>query len=65
MAPSVVQAAPDFTMAQVRDYPFISELGANGHGGHIAFVRDIHGARNVWVADAPAYAPRQITQYKK
>jgi dipeptidyl aminopeptidase/acylaminoacyl peptidase len=64
IAPSVVQAAPDFTMAQVRDYPFISELGANGHGGHIAFVRDIHGARNVWVADAPAYAPRQITQYK-
>src|SRR6202046_3732481 len=64
LAPSVAQAAPDFTMAQVRDYPFISELDANAHGGHIAFVRDVHGARNVWVADAPAYAPRQITQYK-
>lgn len=63
-APSAAPAAPDFTMAQVRDYPFISELDANEHGGHIAFVRDLHGARNVWVADAPAYAPRQITQYK-
>jgi dipeptidyl aminopeptidase/acylaminoacyl peptidase len=64
MAPSLALAAPDFTMAQVRDYPFISELDTNVHGGHIAFVRDVHGARNVWVADGPAYAPRQITQYK-
>jgi dipeptidyl aminopeptidase/acylaminoacyl peptidase len=63
-APSVAAAAPDFTMAQVRDYPFISELDTNEHGGHIAFVRDVHGTRNVWVADAPVYAPRQITQYK-
>ena len=49
MAPSVVLAAPELTMAQVRDYPFISELDTNGHGGHIAFVRDVHGARNVLI----------------
>lgn len=63
-APSLALAAPDFTMAQVRDYPFISELDANRQGGHIAFIRDLHGARNVWVADAPGYVPRQVTQYK-
>src|SRR5215472_6004894 len=63
-APPFALAAPDFTMAQVRDYPFISELDANQQGGHFAFVRDLQGARNVWVADAPAYMPRPVTQYK-
>ncbi len=58
-------AAPaSFTMAQVLDYPFISELVANAGGAHIAFVRNLHGARNVWIADVPGYAPRQVTQYK-
>ncbi len=43
-----VSAAPaNFTLAQVLDYPFISELDANEKGGHIAFVRDLHGVRNV------------------
>jgi dipeptidyl aminopeptidase/acylaminoacyl peptidase len=60
-----VKAAPtDFNMAQVLDYPFISTLATNARGGHIAFVRNLRGARNVWVADAPNYAPRQVTQYR-
>jgi dipeptidyl aminopeptidase/acylaminoacyl peptidase len=63
-ATNVSAAPPSFTMAQVLDYPFISELAANEQGGHIAFVRNLHGARNVWIADAPSYAPRQVTQYK-
>ena len=33
--------------------------------GHIAFVRILRGVRNVWVADAPAYAPRQVTHYSE
>src|ERR1700759_1943591 len=56
-------AAATFTMAQVLDYPFISELATNAQGGHIAFVRNLHGVRNIWLADAPGYAPRQITHY--
>ena len=57
-------AAPaNFTLAQILDYPFISELATNEKGGHIAFVRNLRGVRNVWVADAPDYAPRQITHY--
>jgi dipeptidyl aminopeptidase/acylaminoacyl peptidase len=53
----------NFTLAQILDYPFISELASNEKGGHIAFVRNLRGVRNVWVADAPDYAPRQITHY--
>ena len=57
-------AAPtNFTMRQVLDYPFINEIAANAGGGHIAFVRILKGVRNVWVVDAPAYAPRQVTHY--
>jgi dipeptidyl aminopeptidase/acylaminoacyl peptidase len=65
LAPGAGHASPaNFTMSQVLDYPFISEIDANENGGHIAFARDLHGVRNVWVADAPGFAPRQVTQYK-
>ena len=60
---AVAEAAPNFTMAQVLDYPFISETAGCDAGGHIAFARDLRGVRNVWVADAPGFAPRQVTQY--
>src|SRR5579871_5673816 len=58
------RAAPTpFTMRQVLDYPFVNEIATNEAGGHIAFVRILKGVRNIWVADAPAYAPRQVTHY--
>jgi dipeptidyl aminopeptidase/acylaminoacyl peptidase len=62
-APGGVAAPADFSMRQVLDYPFINEIAANRLGGHIAFVRILKGVRNVWVADAPSYAPRQVTHY--
>lgn len=62
-APAAALAAADFSMAQVLDYPFISELAANAEGAHAAFIRDLKGIRNIWIADAPSFAPRQITQY--
>ena len=58
-----VAAPAIFTVQQVLDYPFISEIATNAQGGHIAFVRDLRGVRNVWAADAPRYAPRQVTHY--
>ncbi|MGD0142759.1 MAG: DPP IV N-terminal domain-containing protein, partial [Rhizomicrobium sp.] len=62
---SAAAAQPaNFTMAQVLDYPFVSEIAGCDGGGHIAFARDLHGVRNVWVADAPGFTPRQVTQYK-
>ncbi|HEX4534975.1 MAG TPA: prolyl oligopeptidase family serine peptidase [Rhizomicrobium sp.] len=55
--------AANFTMAQVLDYPFVSDLTAAEHGDHIAWVRNLGGARNVWLADGPSFKPRQITHY--
>src|SRR6202012_6267821 len=57
------QAAP-FTMQQVLSYPYAMEMVAAPHGGHVAWVRNVAGVRNVWIADAPAFKPRQVTQYK-
>ena len=50
-------------MAQALDYPFVSDLTAADKADHIAWVRNLGGKRNVWVADGPAFKPRQITRY--
>ncbi|MDB6088968.1 MAG: peptidase [Gammaproteobacteria bacterium] len=52
-----------FTMAQVLKYPYATELASAEQGDVIAWVRDIEGVRNVWVARGPAFTPRQLTQY--
>jgi dipeptidyl aminopeptidase/acylaminoacyl peptidase len=64
-APAYAAAANPgtFTMEQVLAYPFVPELDAAEKGDAIAFVRVVKGARNVWVADGPAFKPRQVTQY--
>jgi dipeptidyl aminopeptidase/acylaminoacyl peptidase len=56
------QAAP-FTMEQALSYPYASGIVAAPAGGHVAWVRNVAGVRNVWVADAPSYKPRQVTKY--
>jgi len=66
VAPASVAAQPNagsFTMEQVLAYPFVPELEAAEKGDAIAFVRVLKGVRNVWVADGPAFKPRQVTQY--
>jgi dipeptidyl aminopeptidase/acylaminoacyl peptidase len=63
-APACAAAGPgSFTMEQVLAYPFVPELDAAEKGDAIAFVRVVKGVRNVWVADGPAFKPRQVTQY--
>jgi dipeptidyl aminopeptidase/acylaminoacyl peptidase len=59
---AAAQAAP-FTMEQVLSYPYATGMVAAPNGGHVAWVRNVAGVRNVWVADAPAYKPRQATRY--
>jgi dipeptidyl aminopeptidase/acylaminoacyl peptidase len=54
---------PHFTMAQVLQYPFASELVAAEQGDAIAWVRELNGARNVWFAHGPDFAPIQLTHY--
>ncbi|MDE2163737.1 MAG: S9 family peptidase [Alphaproteobacteria bacterium] len=63
-APHEAKAAGnDFTMAQVLDYPFVSDLTASANGARIAWVRNLRGARNVWVASGPDFKPVQVTHY--
>jgi dipeptidyl aminopeptidase/acylaminoacyl peptidase len=53
----------DFSMAQVLHYPFATDLAASERADVIAWVCNLDGVRNVWVARAPAFTPLKITQY--
>jgi dipeptidyl aminopeptidase/acylaminoacyl peptidase len=60
-----IPASPvHFTLEQVISAPFPSELTAAPKGGAVAWVLNEHGARNVWVADAPTYSGRRLTNYR-
>ncbi len=60
------QAAPaadaPFSIPEILDYPYASELAAAERVDRIAWVRNVGGVRNVWVADGPGFTPRQVTQ---
>jgi dipeptidyl aminopeptidase/acylaminoacyl peptidase len=43
--------------------PFPSNLVAASRSGRVAWVFNTKGARNIWVADPPAFPARQVTQY--
>src|SRR5580704_1219043 len=65
LAPLCGQASArsEFSMAQVLHYPFAAELAAAEHGDVIAWVCNLDGVRNVWMARAPSFTPRKATQY--
>ena len=56
-------ARSEFSMAQMLHYPFASELAAAEHGDVIAWVCNLDGVRNVWMARGPNFTPSQATQY--
>jgi dipeptidyl aminopeptidase/acylaminoacyl peptidase len=59
-------AAPaKFTISQVLDYPYANELVAAERGDAIAWVRNLGGLRNIWVARGPDFAPHQVTSYQQ
>src|ERR1700734_3865667 len=53
-----------FTLEQVMSAPFPSEITAAPKGGAVAWVLNQHGARNVWIAAAPTYSGRSLTNYR-
>ena len=55
--------AASFTLPDVLAFPFITDLVSAQKADRIAWVRVVKGVRNIWVADAPAFAPRQVTQF--
>ena len=66
LAATLASAAPAkrFTLEQVMSAPFPSDLTAAPKAGAVAWVLDQQGARNIWVAEAPSYKGRQLTNYR-
>ena len=53
------------TIEQLMSAPFPSAMTAAPSGGHVAWVQNAAGVRNIWVAMAPDYAAaKAITSYK-
>ncbi|HXT87243.1 MAG TPA: prolyl oligopeptidase family serine peptidase [Verrucomicrobiae bacterium] len=64
--PRTVCGAPGgFTLEQVLGFPFPDELVAAQHGERAAWVFDLRGVRNVWIADGPDFQARQVTHYSE
>ncbi len=53
-----------FTIEQVLSAPFPTELRASPVGNKVAWVFNQQGSRNIFVAEAPDYKPRKITNYE-
>jgi dipeptidyl aminopeptidase/acylaminoacyl peptidase len=61
---SMVYAAPGgFALEQVLGFAFPDSLTAASAADRVAWDFDIRGVRNVWVADGPDFAARQVTHY--
>ena len=60
---ALAQAKPFFTLEQVLSSPFPSNLVGAEHAGRVAWIFNLKGEHNVWVADAPNFEARQVTHY--
>jgi dipeptidyl aminopeptidase/acylaminoacyl peptidase len=58
-------AQKPFSLEQILAAPFPSDLTAAKKSNRIAWVFDQQGKRNIWVAEAPGFAARQITKYNE
>lgn len=52
-----------FTVEQVMSSPFPTDLTTAKQSPRMAWVFDLKGERNVWVADAPGFQAHQVTHY--
>ena len=64
-AATAAARATAYTFAQLRAYPFPNELVAAAGAPRIAWAFNEQGRRNVWVAEGPAFAPRQLTAHAR
>jgi dipeptidyl aminopeptidase/acylaminoacyl peptidase len=67
LAPLSLRASThaEFSMAQVLHYPYASQLAAARDGDVFAWVCNLDGVRNIWMARGPAFTPVKVTQYKE
>ena len=59
---AAVAEAQNFTLEQVMSSPFPSDLIVSKRGDKLAWAFDAEGKRNIWVAEGPAFAARQVTR---
>lgn len=52
-----------FTLDQALSYPYASEMVSAEHAAAIAWVRNLRGVRNIWIASGSKFEPRQVTHY--
>lgn len=55
--------AASFTLEQVLSSPFPTGLVAARNAKRVAWIVNFKGVRNIWIADAPGFAARQVTHY--
>src|SRR5438045_7408927 len=55
--------ANGFTLEQIMSSPFPSDLVASKQGDKVVWIFDTQGKRNIWIAEAPEFAGRQLTHY--
>jgi dipeptidyl aminopeptidase/acylaminoacyl peptidase len=60
-----MRAQGSFTLEQVLSAPFLSDLVAVKSGNRIAWTSNQQGRRNIWVAEGPGFAARQLTSYQE
>ncbi|HET9440911.1 MAG TPA: prolyl oligopeptidase family serine peptidase [Longimicrobiales bacterium] len=56
-------AQAQFTMQQVKSYPFPNELAAAATGSRIAWAMNEEGRRNIYVAEGPEWRTRKLTSF--
>jgi len=54
-----------FTLEQVRSYPYPTELTVAASGSRIAWAFNEQGRRNIYVAEGPAFTARPLTRYDR
>ena len=57
------QAPEKFTIRQALSAPFPTELTASPRGDAVAWIFDSEGANNIWVATAPSWKGRAVTNF--
>ncbi len=58
-------AAASYSIDDVLSTPFASSLVAAPKGGRIAWVLNVRGRRNIWMAQPPAWNAEQVTQFNE
>src|SRR5687767_443119 len=63
IAPAVGHSQQRPELQDCLSAPFASQLVASRPGGKVAWMQNVLGARNIWVAEPPEYRGRQVTRF--